>query len=224
MANEVIKAARPIIDYLLGFRYRIELGESIDLHTLRGELLNILGGIESRLSSVPAMHSRINAIKYILTGFSDEVILSSNWPHAREWRERLLEMEFFKTSVVGERFFDLLEQIGYHDPEMAELFFTILALGFRGRYRNNQEELRIIKQRVYAVLPNRLPEDERHLSPGAEHVITGKQTNLPRIFGFGAVAGVLLASLIFYIVASQWMWNDIVKVIHQVSSSLVGGN
>lgn len=221
MENEVVKMSRPVIDYLLGFRYRLEVGENIDLHTLRGELLNILGGLESKLGQIAAMHPRINTIKYLLTGFADEVVLSSNWSHAREWHERLLEMEFFKTSVVGERFYDLLEHEGYRDPELAELFYTILVLGFRGRYRNKEEELRTIKQRVYAVLPQRLPDDERRLSPGAEYVIAGNQKNLPPLIGFGAVAGVLLFAAMFYTIASQWMWSDIAEVISQVSSSLV---
>lgn len=222
MENEVIKAARPVIDYLLGFRYRLEIGVQIDLHTLRGDLLNLLGGVEGQLGRVAAMHPRINTIKYVLTGLADEVILTSNWTHAREWHERLLEMEFFKTSVVGERFYDLLEQEGYRDPELAELFYTVLVLGFRGRYRNKEDELRIIKQRVYAVLPQRLPDDERRLSPGAEYVIAGNQKNLPPLVGFGAVAGVLLFAALFYTIASQWMWSDITEVIHQVSSSLGG--
>jgi hypothetical protein len=54
-------------------------------------------------------------------------------------------------------------------------------------------------------------------------VIAGNQTNLPRLFGVGAVAGVLLVSVIFYTVASQWMWNDIAETIHQVSLTLGGG-
>ncbi len=220
MENEVIKAARPVIDYLLGFRYRVEVGAQVDPHTLRGDLLNILGGVESHLSKVSSMHPRMNTIKYVLAGFADEVILTSNWSHAREWHERLLEMEFFRTSVVGERFYDLLEQEGYRDPELAELFYTVLVLGFRGRYRNKEEELRIMKQRVYAVLPQRLPDDERHLSPGAEYVIAGSQKKLPPLIGFGAVAGVLFVAALFYIIASQWMWSDIAEVINQVSSSL----
>jgi type IV/VI secretion system ImpK/VasF family protein len=224
MADQVMKTARPVIDYLLSFRYRLEIGESIDLHTLRGDLLQALRNVEIQLSNIPMMPQKVDTIKYILTGFCDEVILSSEWSHARDWHERLLEMEFFKTSVVGERFFHYIEHEGYHDPEMAELFFTILTLGFRGRYRNNREELQIIKQRLYAVLPHRLPEDERHLSPGAEYVITGKQTHLPRLIGTGAVAGALLVSVICYTIASQWMWNDIVKVIHLVSLSLGGSN
>ena len=221
MGNLVVAAARPVIDYLLGFRYRLESGENIDSHTLRGDIIHCLGEMESSLRTNPAMHTKIEPIKYIMTGFADEVILSSDWDRAKEWYDRLLEMELFKTSVVGERFYTLLEDEGYRDADMAELFYTCLVLGFRGRYRNQQEKINTIKQRLYALLPNRLPDDERRLTPGAENVIGGKQKHLPRMFGLSAIAIVLLVALVLYFVASQWMWNDIAEVINEVSKSLL---
>ncbi len=220
MENKVITAARPVIDYLLGFRYRLETGDNIDTHVLRGDIVNGLMKMESILQSIPSMQPKIQTIKYIMTGFADEVILSSKWPHAKEWHDRLLEMEFFKTSIVGERFFDLLENEGYRDPELAELFYTVLSLGFRGKFRNKEEKIATIKQRAYAVLMDRLPDDERRLTPGAEHVIAGEKKYLPKMFGLSAVAAVLLVSFVVYFVTSQWMWSDIAEVINEVSRSI----
>lgn len=221
MENDVVKAAKPVIDYLLGFRYRLAAGENIDLHTLRAEIQNHLRKMVATLQSIPSMQARINTIHYVMTGFADEVILSSSWNHAREWHDRLLEIEEFKTSVVGEKFFDLLENEGYRDPELAELFFTCLALGFRGRYRNQEEKLSLIKGRAYAALPQRLPDNERHLTPGAEYIIGGGKKHLPQVFGFSAIGVVLLVSIVIYFIASQWMWSDIADIINDVSRSLV---
>ena len=221
MGNLVVNAARPVINYLLGFRYRLESGENIDTHTLRGDIIHSLEEMESSLRTNPTMHNRIEPIKYIMTGFADEVILSSNWDRAKEWHDRLLEMELFKTSIVGERFFTLVEDEGYRDADMAELFYTCLVLGFIGSYRDQQGKINTINQRLYALLANRLPDDERRLTPGAENVIGGKQKHLPRMFCLSALAIVLVVSLVLYFVASQWMWNDIAEVINEVSKSLL---
>ncbi|MFH1216389.1 MAG: DotU family type IV/VI secretion system protein [Pseudomonadota bacterium] len=221
MENRIMNAARPVIDYLLGFRYRLEAGEQIDTHSLRADIVTRLSGMEASLQTVAALQPKLQTIKYIMTGFADEVVLSSQWNRAKEWHERLLEMEFFRTSVVGERFYDLLENEGYRDPELAELFYTIMVLGFRGRYRNQPEKVTGLKQRVYALLPNRLPDDERRLTPGAEHVIAGDTRYLPKLFGLSAIIAVLVVSFLVYFITSQWMWSDIAAVINDVSRSLI---
>ncbi|MFZ5758292.1 MAG: DotU family type IV/VI secretion system protein [Thermodesulfobacteriota bacterium] len=221
MENRIMAAARPVIDYLLGFRYRLEAGEQIDSHSLRADIVKRLGAMEATLQTVAALQPSLQTIKYIMTGFADEVILSSAWSRAKEWHDRLLEMEFFRTSVVGERFYDLLESEGYRDPELAELFYTLLVLGFRGRYRNQPEKITSLKLRVYPLLANRLPDDERRLTPGAEHVIAGDTRRLPKLFGLSAILAVLVVSFLLYFTTSQWMWNDIAGVINEVSRSLI---
>jgi len=220
MQNQVSIAVKPVIDFLLGFRYRLETGAEIDLYTLRKDILNALQTVDGVIRNSSTLHARADIIRYLLVGFADEVILSSNWSQAKEWREKLLEMELFKTSVAGERFFDLLERDGYRDPELADLFFTCLALGFRGKFRAREDELRAIKQRVYAVLPNRLPDDERILAPGAGVAYTGGDKMMPRIFGVSTVLAVLLVSTIGYFVASQWLWSGISETIHAIALSL----
>jgi type IV/VI secretion system ImpK/VasF family protein len=220
MQSQVSLAVKPVIDFLLGFRYRLEMGADIDLYTLRRDILNTLQAVDGILRNSPGLHSRVEVIRYLLVGFADEVILSSTWSKAKEWREKLLEMELFKTSVAGERFFDFLERDGYRDPELAEFFFTCLSLGFRGKFRSREGELQAIKQRVYAVLPHRLPDDERILTPGAGVAFTGGNKMIPRIFGISTVVIVLLVSTVGYFVASQWLWSAIAETIHAIALSL----
>jgi len=220
MHNLVSMAVKPVIDFLLGFRYRLETGTEIDLYALRKDIHTALQGVDAAVHGSPALHSRAEIIRYVVVGFADEVILTSQWNKANEWREKLLEMELFKTSVAGERFFELLEQYGYRDAELAELFFTCLALGFRGKFRSREDDLRAIKQRVYAVLPQRLPDDERILTPAAGVAFTGGDKMMPRIFGISTVVIVLLVSTIGYFVASQWLWTAIAETIHAIALSL----
>jgi type VI secretion system protein ImpK len=220
MQNPLRAAVKPMIDYLLGFRYRLETGAEIDLYGLRKDILNTLQTVDVVLRSSPGLHSRVETIRYLLVGLADEVILSSTWSKAKEWREKLLEMELFKTSVAGERFFDLLERDGYRDPELADFFYICLALGFRGKYRSRENEIGAIKQRVYAVSPSRLPDDERMLTPGADFAYTGGDKIMPRIFGISTVVAVLVVATIGYFIASQWLWSAIAETIHAIARSL----
>jgi type VI secretion system protein ImpK len=220
MHHPVSMAVKPVIDFLLGFRYRLETGTEIDLYTLRKDIHTALQAVDAAVHGSSVLHSRAEIIRYVVVGFADEVILTSQWNKANEWREKLLEMELFKTSVAGERFFELLEQYGYRDAELAELFFTCLALGFRGKFRSREDDLRTIKQRVYAVLPQRLPDDERILTPAAGVAFTGGDKMMPRIFGISTVVIVLLVSTIGYFVASQWLWTAIAETIHAIALSL----
>ena len=75
MPDQVSLAVRPVIDFLLGFRYRLETGGDIDLYTLRNDLHNALQAVEAVLRDSPTLHSRADLIRYLLVGFADEVIL-----------------------------------------------------------------------------------------------------------------------------------------------------
>lgn len=220
MPSPLRAAVKPMIDFLLGFRYRLETGAEIDLYSLRRDLLATLQGVDATMRQNASLHARVDTLRYLLVGLADEVILDSTWERAKEWREKLLEMELFKTSVAGERFFDLLDRDGYRDPELAEFFYICLALGFRGKYRSRENELIDIRQRVYAVSPGRLPDDERVLTPGADWAFTGGDKVMPRVFGISTVLTVLLVATIGYFIASQWLWSTIAETIHAVARSL----
>jgi type VI secretion system protein ImpK len=220
MQNQVSMVIKPVIDFLLGFRYRLETGAEIDLYTLRKDIHKALQEVDACIHNSSALHSRAEIIRYLVVGFADEVILTSSWHKANEWREKLLEMEIFKTSIAGERFFELLEQYGYRDPELADLFFTCMSLGFRGKYRSRESELNAIKKQVYMALPRRLPDDERIVTPGAGVPFIGGDKMIPRIFGISTVVIVLLVSTAGYFVVSQWLWSTISETIHVIASTL----
>ena len=71
MPDQVSLAVRPVIDFLLGFRYRLETGGDIDLYTLRNDLHNALQSVEVVLRDSPTLHSRSELIRYLLVGFAE---------------------------------------------------------------------------------------------------------------------------------------------------------
>jgi len=218
--NFIVKSALPLLEYLVSLKQKFERGEVLSPDVIRKDGKNLLAGVENELLKFPNFHSRLDLIKYVLTALIDEVIIFSPWQYAEEWQAHPLEMELFGKSIAGEKFFELLENDGYRDPELAELFFCCLAIGFDRKIVRDTE----MKKRLYALINDRIPEDERRLSPGAEEAVILPNTNLPPLFGIIAITTVLVISVLVYTISSQLLWHEASKFIHNVSEFLTKGN
>jgi len=214
-----MEAVRPLVDYLLHLKLRFASGEKIEPGPLRNELIRQINEMERRLVQlpIPGLHKRFETIKYIFAALSDEIIYYSGWEYSDVWLQQPLESEILKAAIAGEHFYELLEQEGLNDSLMAELFYTCLVLGF-GRDRPDYNDL---KQRLYKLLPGTLPEDERHLSPGAEKAVRGGTTQLPPMFGIMTLIAVILVSTTLYIFASHMLWNHAADFLHEISNRLL---
>lgn len=212
--NPVVFSVQGILDTLAGLRIRFEAGETLSQSQVREILKEKLDEMENMLVRFPQLHSRKQTIKYVIVALVDEVMIFSNWPYAKNWQQNPLELEVFGRSIAGENFFSLLENEGYKDPELAELFFICLCFGFN----RNDRQYRDYKQRLYALIPQRMPEDERRLSPGAEDTIGGRENTLPPLIGHTALIIAIFVSTLCYWIASQWLWHDAADYFHYVSN------
>ncbi len=217
--NIIIHAAMPLFDYLTALKQKLEKGETISQDVIKKDAKSLLADVEEQLLKYPHFHSRLDLIKYVLTALIDEVIIFSPWQYNQQWQSHPLEMELFGKSIAGERFFELLENDGYRDPELAELFFICLAIGFDRKIVRDRE----MKKRLYALINERIPEDERRLSPGAEEAVIKPGTKLPPLFGLVAITTVLAIFVLVYTVSSQLLWHEASKFIHNVSVFLTKG-
>lgn len=218
--NLIIGSASPLLNYLTDLKRKLAKGEQLSPDVVKKDAKSLLADVENSLLKYPDFHTRLDLIKYVLTALIDEVIIFSSWEYNNDWQANPLEMELFGKSIAGERFFELLENDGYRDPELAELFFVCLAIGFDRKIVRDKE----MKKRLYALINNRLPEDERRLSPGAQEAIVKSGAKLPPMFGVAAIVTVLVVSVLVYTISSQLLWHDASKFIHHVSLALIKGN
>jgi type VI secretion system protein ImpK len=92
---------------------------------------------------------------YILVALADEVFLNINWSGRAYWEKNLLETTFFETHIAGEEIFRRIDAFLLNREnsltEMAILYLKMLALGFEGQYRfqEDKEEIEEYKQRLY---------------------------------------------------------------------------
>lgn len=218
--NIIVKSAFPLLEYLVTLKRKLEQGEVLSPDVIRKDGKNLLTAVENDLLKFPHFHARLDLIKYVLTALIDEVVIFSPWQYAQDWQAHPLEMELFGESIAGEKFFELLENDGYRDPELAELFFLCLTIGFDRKIVRETE----MKKRLYALINERIPEDERRLSPGAEEAVIRPGSNLPPMFGIVAITTVLVVSVLIYTISSQLLWHEASKFIHNVSEFLTKGN
>ncbi|MDR0407100.1 MAG: DotU family type IV/VI secretion system protein [Holosporales bacterium] len=92
---------------------------------------------------------------YIMVALADEVFLNITWPGRLYWEKNLLETTFFGTHIAGEEIFQRIDQFLLNREnvltDIAILYLKLLALGFKGQYRTQEDqgEIAAYKQRLY---------------------------------------------------------------------------
>jgi type VI secretion system protein ImpK len=112
--------------------------------------------------------------QYLMTILTDEIFLTLSWPGAKQWQKSLLEAQIFETQIAGEVFYKKLDALlDSTDParsELALLYFLILSLGFRGKFRDQDDKdaIKWYLNQLYTVINHRTA----HLfRPGRPHLI-----------------------------------------------------
>lgn len=171
----------PVIQYVVDFPRRLEQGEDPPLREVRSDLTALLAEAEQRASTRDLAGDFATA-KYALVYWVDEILINSSWSHALEWRDHILEWEYYRERLAGEEFFEKARQAeGFTRTDALEVFFLCVALGFQGKYAVNPAELARWSARVYARVASAsqpadrfLPEDPRDGELGPLAPLPGK--------------------------------------------------
>src|SRR6185295_12371041 len=143
--------------------------------------------------------------QYVMIAAADEVFVELPWSGAAHWRANLLETEQFGTRCAGQAIFDridaILERADPKDIELAAVYLTALALGFRGRYGDQHDGgaidryKRLLYQFIFSKRPD-LDDPFRKLLPQCYDATittgTGKKLRSPRVWWWAAAAVVVV--------------------------------
>lgn len=78
--------------------------------------------------------------QYAMIALADEVFITAlgDWPGRQDWKSYHLELAFFNSSVAGTEIFRRIDRLlARLDPgqrDLAEIYFHVLSLGFKGAY------------------------------------------------------------------------------------------
>lgn len=118
---------------------------------LRNELLARLAPL-SNAAPAGVAPDELEAARFALVAWADEVILKASWPGHEEWLRAPLQMQLYRTTQAGNEFFAHLARLRPEQSAAREVYFTVLALGFEGQYQGQPAERRALLARAYEEL------------------------------------------------------------------------
>jgi type VI secretion system protein ImpK len=72
--------------------------------------------------------------RFAVFAWIDETVLKSAFEGKADWQRRLLQRTYYRTAGGGVEFFRKLKELDDEKPEVREVYYLCLALGFTGRY------------------------------------------------------------------------------------------
>ena len=171
-----------------------ELGLLNPLVSAAGKLLVLIGKLRtlSQMPNVPALRAStaeaitqfeaagrrsgasnesVLAARYVLCTALDEAVANTPWSVQAGWNKQSLLVQFHNEAFGGEKVFQLLAKLAQDVPthrHLLELIYSVLALGFEGRYRvldNGKAQLDTVRQRLADLIRKDRPPLEASLSP-----------------------------------------------------------
>ena len=133
--NSLVAAFAP----LLAFAPELESAVAPDnVEGLRTRLLGALVGARDAAMASGSSLERADRAAWAVAALLDDLALNTPWGGASAWPRQPLVVMLRGDVDSGTQFFERLEELERHptrDPEMLELQYHCLALGFRGKYR-----------------------------------------------------------------------------------------
>lgn len=203
----LVGLATPIFETILKIRANL-VTPSEDLRRWIGAELQ---RIERTAETLHFPHRQAQAAKFAVVAFTDETVLTADFPLRLDWERSPLQLEYFGVQLAGETFFERLDALVAdvdNEADVLEVYYVCLLLGFRGKYKLvGEEQLAGVIARVEDALRRAGRLRAYGLAP---HAHTGDQPDAVRddalipswvkLWGSVAIAGVVLLYVFLYAV------------------------
>lgn len=113
-----------------------------DYDSTRKQIIDTVEDVVRNSEKISLSDSELDAAFYSIVVMLDEVILCSELPYRKEWRDNLLQIKYFGHSTGGVEFFNMLNKVIESGSQVGWVFLLCLLLGFRGKYSvSNDDEI-----------------------------------------------------------------------------------
>ena len=167
-ANPLVAAANPVLNLVPQIRSLLQLN---DPSRLRQYLIEKIKAFEREAQRRHVAPDTIIGARYALCTLLDETAAQTPWGGSGAWSRHSLLVTFHNETWGGEKFFQLLSKLA-QDPQqhrdLLALMYYCLCLGFEGRFRiidNGKAQLETLRQRLWQILRDSMPERHDDLSP-----------------------------------------------------------
>lgn len=171
---------------------------------LRDALVSAVQKFEVTARAQGLPNDQVVAGRYLLCTFLDECASSTPWGGSGVWATQSLLVHFHNESWGGEKLFQLLGKLAENvsaNRGLLELIYSILSLGFEGRYRvlqNGREQLDGVRAKLALMLREQRGTAISELSPNWEGLpAVGKRLRDGIPVWFVATVAALFLAVIF---------------------------
>lgn len=117
--------------------------EQVDYDQFRQKVQALMAESEQDAAKGAFAPDHYDVARFAICAWIDETILSSSWSARLKWQKEQLQRQYYHTTDAGIEFYERLNGLGLHQSEVREIYYMCLAMGFRGRYCNDQDNLLI---------------------------------------------------------------------------------
>lgn len=210
--------SQPMFLFASTFGERVARGAIPSLDLLKSELKQLVFTMDGRARTLPALYARYEKLRYGLIALADEVVVNSEWSMKSAWVP--LEMELLGTQVAGDRVYEIIDALTHADSDLAECYFYVLSLGFRGKYILDESRWAATLRRLYDLIPKTPGMGDIRLTPNAYKVIAKKATRLDPLFSLWRSVILFAICLIGIIVFYQVVWVTLVGKAEDTARSV----
>lgn len=197
--NPLLSAATTLLAL---FAWIDSVVEPVNVLQLRNQVIKEIKSFVAKLKTHYS-NETILAACYCLCTAIDEAILKTTWGIKSVWAEKGLLSIFYQETLGGQRFYMVLDKMS-ENPEknldILELLYTLLNLGFEGKYYNQKSIRDVLRQKLFEIILSHRP----HFKPNFFYQTDAKQNKyfswkpfLPRWLIY------LLAGLLLIVVWSK---------------------
>lgn len=136
---DLVTLASPMFELVMRIRAGL-VQPSMELQTTIDRLLT---RVEQRGRGLHYAEKQLEAAKFALASYIDEMVLMADFPFHDEWEKYPLQLKYFGEHLAGVRFFERLTELlkdVERQGDLVELYYMCLLLGYKGRFRDYFED------------------------------------------------------------------------------------
>lgn len=135
----LIDSFMPLIAYVVIFQKNAAARQPA-FEQVKADIQRLLFQSESSAKKSNLSSEEYDQARFMVCAWVDEAILGSNWTQKNLWQREQLQRIYYNTTDAGVEVFDRLNNLGFHQKDVREIYYYCLSLGFKGRFIQSGDE------------------------------------------------------------------------------------
>ena len=208
--NPLIEAAKPVLILANSMQ---QTTSQLSTDSLINKFSLLIDNFEENAEKNGAKYDAIQAAKYCLCTFVDELAVRAGWAD-ETWSKNSLLVSFYDETWGGERFFEIIQNLKQDSDkniDFLEFMYLCLQFGYKGKYQvlnNGELEIDKIKRDLLALIHSKRPDQTVNLfkhNPIITNNIQRKRRLAIPLWVVGVLGAVALGVSYF---TMQWSLGD----------------